>query len=57
MNKQPHILDTTLRDGTQGENISVTLKDKVRIAEKLDKLGVRYIDQLVHSGHQPGNHL
>lgn len=39
-----HLLDTTLRDGTQGEGISLTVSDKLRIAQKLDHLGVAYIE-------------
>ena len=38
------IYDTTLRDGTQLEGISVTVDDKLRIAEQLDWLGVKYIE-------------
>ena len=38
------IYDTTLRDGSQGEGISFSLADKLRIAERLDKLGVAYIE-------------
>lgn len=38
------VYDTTLRDGTQLEGISVTVDDKLRIAEQLDWLGVRYIE-------------
>ncbi len=38
------IYDVTLRDGTQGENISFSIHDKVRIAQKLDDLGVHYIE-------------
>jgi 2-isopropylmalate synthase len=37
-------LDTTLRDGTQGESISFSVDDKVTIAEKLDELGIDYIE-------------
>src|SRR5690349_9554217 len=36
--------DTTLRDGTQGENISFSVDDKLVIAEKLDELGIDYIE-------------
>ena len=36
--------DTTLRDGTQGEGISFSLRDKLQIAEKLDELGFDYIE-------------
>jgi 2-isopropylmalate synthase len=38
------IYDTTLRDGTQAENINFTSEEKVKIAKKLDELGVRYIE-------------
>ena len=38
------VYDVTLRDGTQGENISFSVEDKIRIAEKLDDLGVHYIE-------------
>lgn len=38
------ILDTTLRDGEQGEGISFTLKDKLKITQLLDELGVHYIE-------------
>ena len=38
------IFDTTLRDGAQFEGISLTVEDKLRIAEQLDWLGVRYIE-------------
>ncbi len=44
------IFDTTLRDGTQGEGISLTAEDKVKIALKLDALGVHYIE-----GGNPGS--
>jgi len=36
--------DTTLRDGTQGEAVSLTSDDKVLIAHKLDELGIDYIE-------------
>ncbi|MFZ4514926.1 MAG: citramalate synthase [Acidimicrobiia bacterium] len=38
------IYDTTLRDGSQLEGISLTVEDKLRIAEQLDSLGVDYIE-------------
>lgn len=38
------IFDTTLRDGTQGEGISLSVEDKLKIAQRLDKLGVHYIE-------------
>lgn len=36
--------DTTLRDGTQGEAVNLTVEDKVIIAQKLDELGIDYIE-------------
>lgn len=36
--------DTTLRDGTQGESVSFSVDDKILIAEKLDALGIDYIE-------------
>ncbi len=36
--------DTTLRDGTQGESVSFSVDDKLAIAEKLDCLGIDYIE-------------
>ena len=38
------IYDTTLRDGTQREGISLSCTDKLRIARKLDELGVAFIE-------------
>lgn len=38
------IFDTTLRDGSQLEGISLSVEDKLRIAEQLDYLGVHYIE-------------
>ena len=38
------IYDTTLRDGTQREGISLSSADKLRIAQKLDDLGVAFIE-------------
>src|SRR4051812_12420642 len=38
------VFDTTLRDGSQLEGISLTVDDKLRIAEQLDWLGVDYIE-------------
>jgi len=43
-NKQICIYDTTLRDGCQAEGISLSLEDKLRIAARLDELGVHYIE-------------
>lgn len=44
MPAQVNIFDTTLRDGTQGEGISLSVEDKLKIAQKLDQLGVHYIE-------------
>ncbi|MFA6217147.1 MAG: citramalate synthase [Candidatus Omnitrophota bacterium] len=38
------IYDTTLRDGSQGEGISYSVRDKIRIAQELDLLGIPYIE-------------
>ncbi|MCX7717814.1 MAG: citramalate synthase [Candidatus Sumerlaeaceae bacterium] len=44
MKKDVYIYDTTLRDGEQGEFVSYSLEDKVRIAHRLDEFGVDYIE-------------
>jgi 2-isopropylmalate synthase len=44
MRRQIKIYDTTLRDGTQGEGVSFSMEDKVRIASRLDALGIHYIE-------------
>lgn len=43
---EPHvaIYDTTLRDGTQGEQITLSAEDKLRIAQRLDDMGIPYIE-------------
>ncbi len=38
------IYDTTLRDGAQAEDVSFSAEDKVMVAQKLDELGVHYIE-------------
>src|SRR3954465_1894343 len=38
------VFDTTLRDGAQFEGISLTVEDKLRIAEQLDWLGVAFVE-------------
>ena len=38
------IYDTTLRDGSQQEGLSLTVDDKLRVAEQLDHLGVQFIE-------------
>lgn len=42
--KTIQIYDTTLRDGTQGEGVSLSLEDKLQIAQRLDEIGVDYIE-------------
>jgi 2-isopropylmalate synthase len=44
------LYDTTLRDGVQREGLSFSLDDKLKVARKLDALGVRYIE-----GGYPGS--
>ena len=38
------LYDTTLRDGTQGEGISLSVDDKLKITRLLDRLGVQYVE-------------
>jgi 2-isopropylmalate synthase len=38
------VFDTTLRDGTQSEHVSLSLQDKLDIARRLDELGVDFIE-------------
>jgi len=38
------LYDTTLRDGTQGENITLSLADKLRVARMLDEFGFPFIE-------------
>ncbi|MEM8828675.1 MAG: citramalate synthase [Cyanobacteria bacterium P01_G01_bin.19] len=38
------IYDTTLRDGSQGEGISLSLDDKLKIARNLDRMGIPFIE-------------
>jgi 2-isopropylmalate synthase len=42
--KQIDLYDTTLRDGSQGEGVSFTVRDKLVVTEKLDELGVRFVE-------------
>lgn len=44
MSTPVEIFDTTLRDGLQVEGVSASVEDKLRIAEQLDYLGVRFIE-------------
>ena len=50
MTRKILIYDTTLRDGTQGEFVSFTKDDKIKVVEMLDELGVAYIE-----GGYPGS--
>ena len=43
-NTRIEIYDTTLRDGSQGEGISFSVEDKVKIAKRLDAFGIDYIE-------------
>jgi 2-isopropylmalate synthase len=38
------IYDTTLRDGTQGEGFTLSAQDKLRVARRLDELGIAFIE-------------
>ena len=38
------VYDTTLRDGTQSEGISLSVNDKLKIAQRLDEFGIHYIE-------------
>jgi 2-isopropylmalate synthase len=38
------LYDTTLRDGAQGEGISYSVLDKIRITQELDKIGINFIE-------------
>ena len=44
MKPEVEMYDTTLRDGTQGEGINLSVADKLRIAERLDAFGIHYIE-------------
>jgi 2-isopropylmalate synthase len=44
VSRQIHLYDTTLRDGMQGEGMSLSADEKVRVAHALDKLGVHFIE-------------
>lgn len=50
MSEQVFIYDTTLRDGAQTEGVTFSLSDKIKIALKLDELGIHYIE-----GGYPGS--
>ncbi len=42
--KKVQIYDTTLRDGTQGEGVSLSLNDKLALAKRFDQFGIDYIE-------------
>jgi len=44
MSKKVTAYDVTLRDGTQGEGVSFSIEDKIRVSHKIDELGVGYIE-------------
>ena len=44
MERNIEILDSTLRDGSQGEGISYSVQDKIHIVQALDDLGIKYIE-------------
>ena len=45
-----HLFDTTLRDGTQSEGLSLSVEDKLKIAKLLDGFGIQFIE-----GGYPGS--
>ena len=50
MTSQVELYDTTLRDGVQREGLTLSLEDKLKIAQRLDQLGIHYIE-----GGYPGS--
>ena len=42
--KTIELFDTTLRDGTQGEGVNLSVDDKLRIADKLDDFGINILE-------------
>ncbi len=44
MDNKVYIFDSTLRDGSQAQGISFSVKDKIKITQKLDEIGVSYIE-------------
>lgn len=44
MGEKVYVFDSTLRDGAQGEGISFSVRDKLKIVEVLDELGIDYIE-------------
>jgi isopropylmalate/homocitrate/citramalate synthase len=43
-NKKIEIFDTSLRDGAQTPGVNLTAEDKIKIAQKLDNIGIDYIE-------------
>ena len=39
-----HLYDTTLRDGMQGQGMSLSAAEKVRVVKALDRLGVHFVE-------------
>jgi len=39
-----YIYDTTLRDGSQGEGVSFSVEDKLKVAQRLDDMGFHFIE-------------
>ena len=44
MTRNIMIYDTTLRDGTQGEYVNLSAEDKLKVAHRLDEMGIHYIE-------------
>lgn len=44
MNRQITLYDTTLRDGSQGEEVTLSAEDKLRLAQKFDDFGIHYVE-------------
>ena len=44
MNSKIELFDTTLRDGTQGEGVNLSIQDKLVIAQRLDEFGIDFIE-------------
>ena len=44
MSGKIELFDTTLRDGTQGEGVNLSVEDKIRIAQRMDDFGIAFIE-------------
>jgi 2-isopropylmalate synthase len=44
VSRQIHLYDTTLRDGMQGEGLSLSADEKLRVAHALDALGIQFVE-------------